>query len=206
MSLFITFEGGEGSGKSLQSKVLQRHLQQLAIPSVLIHEPGCTVLGDRVRRVLKQASNVSISPLTELLLFNASRSQLVTEVIQAQLKKGHIVICDRFADSTVAYQHFGRGLERKLVADISRIAAQGCQPDITFLLDVPPEMGLSRKQLNTADRFEQEDLDFHTRVRQGFLQLAVEEPQRWAVIDSTLTKKRIAGLIWKKLSTAFKNA
>src|SRR5450756_1530387 len=143
MPLFITFEGGEGCGKSLQSKTLFRKLERLAIPSILIHEPGGTLLGERVRKLLKQASDISISPLTELLLFNASRSQLVGEVIQTSLKKGQTVICDRFTDSTVAYQHYGRGLDLQLVHEVNRIASQGCRPNVTFLLDAPPEIGLS---------------------------------------------------------------
>jgi dTMP kinase len=199
MSLFITFEGGEGCGKSLQSHTLQRKLEQLDIPSILIYEPGGTPLGDRVRRILKHGCDIPISPLTELMLFNSSRSQLVTDVIQPALKENKVVICDRFADSTIAYQHYGRGLTLLLVKEVSRIAAQGCQPDLTFLLDVPPEVGLARKNPDAQDRFEQEALAFHQKVRLGFLKLAAEEPRRWVVIDSTLPKNRIAAIIWTKV-------
>ena len=205
MPLFITFEGGEGCGKSFQSKTLFRKLERLAIPSILIHEPGGTLLGERVRKLLKQASDISISPLTELLLFNASRSQLVGEVIQASLKKGQAVICDRFADSTIAYQHYGRGLDLQLVHEVNRIASQGCRPDVTFLLDAPPEIGLSRKRPDAQDRFEQEDLDFHRKVRAGFLKMAAQEPDRWVVIDSTLSRSKIAGVVWKRVERLFSN-
>jgi dTMP kinase len=200
MSLFITFEGGEGCGKSLQSRALHRKLAQLAIPSILIHEPGGTPLGERVRHLLKQACEVPISPLAELMLFNASRSQLVTDVIQPGLKEGKIVVCDRFSDSTLAYQSYGRGLDLDVVREINRLACQGLQPDLTFLLDVPPEVGLSRKKAGDNDRFELESVAFHRRVRQGFLYLAAAEPLRWIVIDSTLPRSRISGLIWEKVS------
>jgi dTMP kinase len=200
MSLFITFEGGEGCGKSFQSRALKRRLENLAVFSILIREPGGTPLGERVRFILKQACDIPISPLTELLLFNASRSQLVKHVIQPSLEAGQIVICDRFSDSTVAYQSYGRGLDLKTVKEVNRIASQGVKPDLTFLLDVPPELGLSRKRPEANDRFEKEDLDFHQRVREGFFKLAAEEPQRWVIIDSTLSKKHISNLIWEQVN------
>jgi dTMP kinase len=201
MSLFITFEGGEGCGKSLQSRILSRKLDQLAIPNLLIHEPGGTPLGERIRYLLKQACEISISPLTELMLFNASRSQLVSDVIKPGLKEGKIVICDRFTDSTVAYQSFARDLDINVVTEINRTAAQGLIPDVTFLLDVPPKLGLSRKRAGMNDRFEQEDLAFHEKVRSGFLKLAAADPDRWLIIDSTLSKPQISGAIWEKVRT-----
>jgi dTMP kinase len=200
MALFITFEGGEGSGKSTQTRSVYRRLDQVALPAILIHEPGGTLLGDKVRYLLKQACNVPISPLTELLLFNASRSQLVKDVIQPSLNEGKIVLCDRFTDSTIAYQSYGRGLDIRTVNEINKISTQGLKPDLTILLDVPPEVGLARKRSGANDRFEQEALAFHKRVREGFLNLASEEPQRWIVIDSTLPRDRISELIWDKIS------
>jgi dTMP kinase len=200
LSLFITFEGGEGCGKSLQTRALYRNLDRLAIPAVLVYEPGGTTLGERVRHILKQACEIPISPLSELLLFNASRSQLVNEVISPALQQGKIVICDRFSDSSIAYQSYGRGLDLNLVREINQIASQGLKPDLTFLLDVPPEVGLSRKKPAADDRFEKETLSFHRFVREGFLKLAAAEPQRWVVIDSTLSKNQIAGIIWEKTS------
>jgi dTMP kinase len=204
MSLFITFEGGEGCGKSLQSRILDRKLAQLAIPAILIHEPGGTPVGEKVRYLLKQACEIPISPLTELLLFNASRSQLITDVIQPGLKEGKIVICDRFVDSTIAYQSYGRGLDINMVREISRIASQGIKPDLTFLLDVPPEVGLSRKQTTATDRFDKEDRIFHQKVRDGFLALAAAEPHRWEIIDSNLSRKEIGDLIWNKIRPLLK--
>ena len=172
----------------------------MAIPAILIHEPGGTPLGERVRFFLKQACKVPISPLTELMLFNASRSQLVNDVIHPSLKEGKIVICDRFADSTLAYQHYGRGIDLKLVTEVNRVACQGMKPDVTFLLDISPAVGLARKEPVLHDRFEEEGLAFHQRVREGFLRLAAEEPRRWVIIDSTLPKRKIAGLIWTKVN------
>jgi dTMP kinase len=203
MSLFITFEGGEGCGKSTQARILHRRLTQMGHPAVLIYEPGCTSAGEHIRRLLKRANGFSISPLSELMLFNAARTQLVTEVIQPGLKDGKTLISDRFTDSTIAYQHYGRGVDLRLVECVNSIAAQGCQPDITFLLDVPPVIGLARKRSVAQDRFEQENLDFHQRVREGFLNMASEEPQRWVVIDSTLSKSEISGLIWKQVIRKF---
>jgi dTMP kinase len=200
MPLFITFEGGEGCGKSTQARILCRRLSQPEHPAVLIHETGGTPVGERIRRLLKQASYFSITPICELMLFNASRNQLVSNVIQPGLRRGKIVICDRFTDSTLAYQHYGRGLDLKLVENVNLIAAQDCQPDVTFLLDIPPEIGLSRKRPDAQDRFEQEDLDFHKRVRMGFLKLAAEAPQRWVVVDAALSKSVIAGIIWEKIT------
>jgi dTMP kinase len=200
MPLFITFEGGDGCGKSFQSRALYRKLMREAIPAILIREPGGTPLGEKIRRLLKQRSDMAISPLTELMLFNASRSQLVADVVQPALKAGKCVICDRFSDSTLAYQSYGRGLDFNTIEEINRLASQGLKPDITFLLDVPPEVGLSRKKKVQEDRFDREAIGFHQKVREGFLQLANKEPQRWVVIEATLPKKKIADLIWAKVS------
>lgn len=200
MNLFITFEGGEGCGKSLQSRRLYRTLSQLSIPAILIHEPGGTPLGERVRYLLKQACQIPVSPLTELLLFNASRSQMVQDVIQPGLRETKIVICDRFTDSTIAYQSYGRGLDINIVKEINQIAARDLKPDLTFLLDVPPDVGLSRKKAEKNDRFEQEALVFHQRVREGFLKMASEDTQRWTLIDATLPRSEVARHIWNKVS------
>jgi dTMP kinase len=199
MSLFITFEGGEGCGKSFQAKTLFKHLRQSGVPVLLTHEPGGTLLGERLSRTLKWAQHTAISPLTELLLFNASRSQLVTEVIQPSLQEGKVVICDRYADSTTAYQCYGRGLDPKLVRTINNTATQGLKPDLTVLLDISPETGLARKGKRKQDRFERENIDFHQQVRRGYLVLAAAEPRRWLVIDATLSKAKIAGIIRKRV-------
>jgi dTMP kinase len=200
MSLFITFEGGEGCGKSTQSRLLYRWLQKLAIPALLIHEPGITVLGKKIRRLVKWSDNLNISPLSELLLFNASRAQLVTEVIRPALEKGTVVICDRYADSTTAYQGYGRGLDLAAVAAANRIGTQGMAPDLTILLDIPVEEGLARKKDKKSDRFEIENVSFHRSIREGYLKLAAAEPKRWLVIDAAQSKETIAGVIWQSVS------
>jgi len=204
MSLFITFEGGEGCGKSTQSRMLYRELQKLAIPAVLIHEPGITKLGQRIRRFLKWSEELNVSPTAELLLFNASRTQLVKEIIKPVLQKGTIVICDRYADSTTAYQGYGRGLDLAVVATANKIGMQGVPPDLTILLDIPVEEGFARKKGDRTDRFEKEDITFHWRVREGYLKLAAAEPKRWLVIDAMKNKDVIAGVIWQKVSQLIK--
>jgi dTMP kinase len=201
MARFITFEGGEGCGKSLQSRILYHKLIQGAIPAILVHEPGGTPLGQKVRYLLKRGSGIPFSPLAEVLLFNASRVQLINDVIQPALREDKTVICDRFTDSTLAYQSYGRGLDLSTVRDINQKATQGLRPDLTFLLDVPPEVGLSRKRAGANDRFEQEVLAFHQRVRQGFIGLAREEPSRWVVVDSMLSRSQIAEIIWEKVKS-----
>jgi dTMP kinase len=200
MSLFITFEGGEGCGKSSQSKLLYQRLKRLAIPALLIHEPGVTALGKKVTRLLKWSKDINISPLSELLLFNVSRAQLVEEVIRPNLEKGAVVICDRYADSTTAYQGYGRRLDLNVVTVANRIGTQGITPDLTILLDLSVEEGLERKKDKKPDRFETENLSFHRRVREGYLKLAKAEPKRWLVIDATRSKEDIAGIIWQRVS------
>jgi dTMP kinase len=200
MSLFITFEGGEGSGKSVQAKALFRRLSQLAIPVLLTHEPGGTIFCKKLGRWLKWAQNANISPITELMLFNASRTQLVTEVVQPSLKSGKVVISDRYADSTTAYQGYGRGLEMAMVKAINNAATQGLKPTMTILLDIPVEEGLARKRTKKQDRFEREALTFHHKVKEGYLKLAAAEPKRWLVVDASQSKGEIANVIWQRVS------
>jgi len=197
MSLFITFEGGEGCGKSVQARALYRRLSQLAIPALLTHEPGGTPAGKRIARWLKWGD--AMPPQTELLLFNASRALLVAEVIQPALNDGKIVICDRFTDSTTAYQSYGRGLDLAMVRAVNHTATQGLEPDLTILLDIAAETGLARKQDKKADRFEQENIAFHQKVRRGYLKLASQEPKRWLAVDATLPRAKIAEIIWQKV-------
>ncbi len=202
--LFITFEGGEGSGKSLQARTLYRHLETLVIPVMLIHEPGSTALGEKLSRLLKWGHSNEISPLSELMLFNASRAQLVQEVIQPALSKGKIVICDRFADSTSAYQGYGRGLDLDIIERINRTATGGLKPDVTFLLDIPIKDGLARKSMRETNRFEREEMVFHERVRKGYRKLAQAEPRRFTVINARLEKRIIAGIIWQRVAGKLK--
>jgi dTMP kinase len=199
MSLFITFEGGEGSGKSVQAKALYKRLSQLAIPAILTQEPGGTPFGNKIGRWLKWAEGMDISPIIELLLFNASRAQLVTKVIQPNLATGKVVICDRYDDSTITYQSYGRGLDLEMVRAINNAATQGLKPDLTVLLDMPVDEGLARKRGKKQDRFEKGDITFHQRVRRGYLKLAANEPQRWLVIDASQPKEKIEEIIWQKV-------
>ena len=199
MSLFITFEGGEGSGKSVQARALYRKLSRLAIPVVLTHEPGVTPLGKKIARWLKWGQD-AISPVTELMLFNASRAQLVTEVIKPSLESGRVVICDRYSDSTTAYQSYGRGLDLDMVRAVNNAAMQGLKPTLTILLDMPVEAGLARKRDRKHDRFERESIAFHKRVREGYLELATGEPDRWLVVDASRSKEKVAEIIRQKVS------
>jgi dTMP kinase len=200
MAIFITFEGGEGSGKSVQAKALFRRLSDLAVPVLLTHEPGGTPFGEKLGHWLKWARDAYISPLTELMLFNASRAQLVAEVIQPNLKSGKAVISDRYSDSTTVYQGYGRELDLAMVKATNKAATQGLKPDLTILLDIPVDEGLARKMARKQDRFEQETAIFHQRVREGYLELASAEPRRWLVVDATQSKQQIADIIWQRVS------
>lgn len=198
MSLFITFEGGEGCGKSTQAKALYQKLRQKNLPAVLTHEPGGTTLGEQIGKMLKRKTE-NIHPQTELLLFAASRAQLVADVIQPALKEGEIVICDRFSHSTTAYQGYGRELDLATVQMVNNLATQNVKPNIVIFLDLSPAQGLARRG-KLLDRFELQELSFHHRVRQGYLKMAAEEPDRWLVVDATLPKKKISEIIWEKVN------
>ena len=200
MSLFITFEGGEGSGKSTQAEALYRRLVKLSIPAILTHEPGGTPLGEEITKLLKWGKNIKISSLTELLLFNASRAQLASDVLNPALKDGKVVVCDRYTDSTIAYQAYGRGLPLETVALANRLATGGLVPDLTVLIDVSVETGFERKKKEKSDRFQGEAKEFHERVRRGFLEIAAAEKERFLVIDGTKTVTSIADIIWQTVS------
>jgi len=199
LGLFITFEGGEGCGKSTQSRLLLKKLEQQNIPVVLTHEPGGTVLGNELRKTLKRKRDSSISPQAELFLVAASRAQLVAELIRPALQEGKVVICDRFTHSTMVYQGYGRGLDFTAIKMVNNMATRNLNPDLIILLDISPEQGLARKQ-SLKDRFELEDLSFHRRVREGYVKMAAAEPDRWLVIDASLSKGKIAEIIWDRVS------
>jgi dTMP kinase len=199
LGLFITFEGGEGCGKSTQSKLLLKKLEQKNIPVVLTHEPGGTALGNELRKTLKQQRNCPVSPQAELFLLAASRAQLVAEVIRPALEEGKVVLCDRFTHSTMVYQGYGRGLDFTVIKMVNNMATRNLNPDLIILLDISPEQGLARKR-SLKDRFELEDLSFHRRVREGYLKMAAAEPDRWLVIDASLPKGKIAEIIWDRVS------
>lgn len=195
--LFITFEGPEGAGKSTQLARLAARLAAQGVPHVTTREPGGTPLGTRVREVLLDPA-LSIAPLAEFLLYSASRSQLAYDVLQPALARGEVVVCDRYADSSLAYQGFGRGLSAALIETLTREVTGGLTPDLTVLLDLDPALGLARAASRGApDRLERADLAFHARVRQGFLTLAAREPDRFLVLDATQNVEVLAEAIWQ---------
>jgi dTMP kinase len=200
LGVFITFEGSEGCGKSTQARALHQRLVRRGIPVVLTHEPGGTALGNRLRYVLKRRLQDKISPLSELFLFAACRVQIVDEVIRPGLQQDKIVICDRFSDSTMAYQGYGRGLNLETIEQINYLATQDIKPNLTVLLDIPADKGLSRKTSPSKDRFEAEKIVFHRKVRDGYLELAADEPERWLVIDGTLPPAEISKIVWDGVS------
>lgn len=189
MSLFITFEGIEGCGKTTQIGLLTSFLQSIQRPFLLTREPGGTEVGERIRQILLSSENVRIEPLAELFLYLAARIQHYREVISPALGQGKIVLCDRFADATMAYQGYGRGLDLAWIEKMHDRTMENVKPNLTFLLDLPVEEGLKRalKRMENnplkEDRFEKEALDFHQRVREGYLILARQEPQRIVALD-----------------------
>jgi dTMP kinase len=199
MGLFVSFEGGEGSGKSTQAKRLAARLQRSGYSVTLTYEPGGTPLGEELRRSLKKARETDIAPETELFLFAAARTQLTREVILPALAQGGVVVCDRFSDSTTAYQGYGRQLPLDLVAQVNEIASRGLRPDLVVLLDMAPSVALQRKK-QPPDRFEFEGLEFHDRVRSGYLHLAHVEPGRWLVLDANQSEAALHRAIWSRVS------
>jgi dTMP kinase len=201
MIRFISFEGGDGSGKTTQVKVLEKYLVSRAISCVVTREPGGTALGQLIRRVLLEAGTQPVASPAELFLYLADRAQHVQEIILPALQAGEIVLCDRYTDSTLAYQGYGRGINLDLLRRLNDVANGGVQPDLTFLLDCPVELGLARtsqRQLNARarkreDRFEREGLEFHRRVHAGFLELARAEPNRFHIIDAARPIDDVSG-------------
>jgi len=185
-AMFITFEGPEGSGKTTQIKALQAHLQALGMGVCTTREPGGTVISDQVRAILTSLENTAMHPRTEILLFLAARAQLVEEVIRPQLRAGNVVISDRYADSTLAYQGYGHGYDLDRLRLLLEFATDGLWPDLTLLLDIDPAIGLARKrrggEWNRLDAYAEA---FHQRVRAGYLELAARDPQRWVIIDAS---------------------
>lgn len=187
---FITFEGIEGSGKTTQIAEVAAYLKGKGHEIVQTREPGGTEIGDQIRKILLDPTNTKMSARTELLLYAASRAQHVEEVIRPALKDGKIVLCDRYSDATTAYQGAARNLSKDIIVGLDKIATDHLIPDLTFLFDLPAWVGLNRaharnKGEGIEDRFENEKLDFHEKVRQGYLKIAVAEPKRVVVIDAT---------------------
>ena len=190
--LFITFEGIEGSGKTTQISMLSDHLSARGRSVQLTREPGGTLIGDQVRKILLDPANAALDPRAELLLYAAGRAQHLADLIQPALEAGTIVLCDRFSDATLAYQGYGRGLDLDLIGNLDRLVTGGMRPGLTVLLDIDASAGLarargrnSRQGLEAEARFENERLPFHQRVRRGYLELAKQEPGRFRVVDAS---------------------
>lgn len=184
--MFITFEGPEGSGKSTQIVLLADTLQQHGFSIVQTREPGGTLIGDQIRRIVHHVDYTGMAAEAELLLYSASRAQLVHEVIRPSLAAGKIVLCDRYADSTIAYQGYGRQLNLTALQQITRFATGGLQPDLTLLLDIEVERGLARRTNGGEEmnRLDLETVEFHRRVRAGYHKMAAAEPNRWVVVNT----------------------
>jgi dTMP kinase len=198
--VFITLEGGEGVGKTTQQALLALQLRQAGYPCLCTREPGGTALGRALREILLHGD--PLTPLAELFLYAADRAEHVQKCILPALAAGQVVVCDRFTDSTLAYQGYGRGLDLQQVRQLNHLATGGLQPHLTLWLDLPPEVGLARKasgplaRTGLADRLEQERLEFHRRVYQGFQALAAAEPQRIVRIDAGGSPLEVAARIW----------
>lgn len=212
--IFVTFEGGEGSGKTTQLKLLASRIRASGKEVIETRDPGGTAIGKEMRTLLLHPGPVTIAPATELLLYEASRAQLVREVIAPAQPRGAVILCDRFTDSTLAYQGWGRGLDLDLIQRLNRFSTDGLVPDLTILLDLDPGIGLMRcrrgvgadasTRLSTGpscwDRIEAEPLDFHLRIREGYRALAREDPDRIAVIDARLSVAEIEIAVWERFT------
>ncbi|CUS02438.2 Thymidylate kinase [Candidatus Promineifilum breve] len=197
--MFITFEGPEGGGKSTQIQMLAERLRRQGYGVVMTREPGGTAIGDQIRDVLHDTANTAMSPTAELLLYSASRAQHVAEVIRPALAAGQVVLCDRFADSSMAYQGYGRGLDRAMLAALTAIATGGLTPDLTLLLDLDVERGLARRaeRGEEMNRLDLEAVGFHQRVRAGYHALAAAEPVRWISLDADRPVAAVAADVWR---------
>ena len=205
MSFLITFEGGEASGKTTQAKTLNRKLAGLGYKTTFTKEPGGTKAGNAIRHMVKFSKN-PISRHAELFLFLAARAQLVQEIIQPSLHEDKIVICDRFTDSTLAYQGYGSGIDLSYIAKLNESTTNNISPDLTILMDIPLDEAHRRLSSRTADRIEASLTlnvrvgSFHSRVRNGYLKLAKNDPGRWLVVDGLLSKTELGNKILKKVT------
>jgi dTMP kinase len=196
--MFITFEGPDGSGKTLQMKPTAEFLRKQGYIVYLAREPGGTSIGDQVREILMKMENTSMLPRTETLLFCAARAQLVEEIIQPHLEMGEVVLLDRYADSTLAYQGYGHENDIDLIKKVLDFATGGLTPDLTFLFDLDPEIGLQRRQEGGGEwnRLDAYQLQYHKRVRQGYLKMAREDPGRWYIIDANQSPDMVQSSIY----------
>ncbi len=211
--MFITLEGIEGSGKTTQIEPIAQFLRSEGHDVITTREPGATSTGKKIRSILLDPDNIDISPLCELMLYGADRAQHIAQVILPALKAGKTVLCDRFADATAAYQGFGRGLDVKLLDNIYKIVAGNLKPDLTILFDLDPLIGLKRtfkalqhgERNHNESRFEQEHIDFHKKVRRGYLEIAQREKERFFVVDGSIPKEEILNQIITKITLYKKN-
>jgi len=207
--MFISFEGIEGSGKTTQIKYVEAFLGKQGVPCMLTREPGGTSIGTRIRSILLDPVSRGLDPLAELLLYMADRAQHLSETVNTSLEKGKVVLCDRFFDATLAYQGYARGLDVEMIIALHQQAFNNIRPDLTLLLDLPPEMGLTRawSQIDSGGRptdetrFEKEKIDFHEKVRQGYLTLAGLEPDRFVVVDASKNEEDVRAQIYEALTT-----
>lgn len=205
--LFITFEGPEGGGKTTQLGELRRHLEGKGLAPICLREPGATAVSERIRSLLLDQDIGGLAVRTEALLFCAARAELVARRIRPALEAGQVVLCDRYADSTLAYQGYGQGLPVAELVALNHFATEGLKPHLTFCLDVSVRLGLSRKRsANEANRMEAQDLAFHERVREGFLELAAAEPERWRVIDASRPAAVVAAAVREAVDAVLKEA
>ncbi len=196
--MFITFEGPDGSGKSTQISRLAERLRAAGYAVLQTREPGGTTIGEQIRHVLHDLDNTAMQPRAELLLYSAARAQLVGEVIRPHLNRGGLVLSDRFYDSTLAYQGYGHGLELDTLRQIQAFATGGLTPDLTLLFDIDAETGLSRRKVGDGEwnRLDAYALEFHNRVRDGYLALAEAEPKRWVRLDAAQSVETLAARVW----------
>lgn len=201
---FISFEGGEGSGKSIQVEILASHLREEGYSVIITREPGGTRIGEQIRTITHNQENVDLDPKAEAYLMAAARAQHVTETISPALEAGRIVVCDRFVDSSVAYQGYGRKLGAETIEDLNKLAVNGAIPDLTILLDTPPAVGLQRRtrSLKSKDRLDLQQQDFYERVYRGYLDLAKNHHARYVVIDATGSIEAVASQVWKIVKSA----
>lgn len=207
--MFITFEGIEGAGKTTQVKRLHAFLIKKGYESIITREPGGTKIGGQIRTILLDPKNSTMKPLTELLLYSADRAQHINEIIKPALSKNKIILCDRYFDATMVYQGVTRGINTELVKKLHEMIFDNLKPDITFLLDLAPELGLQRawkdinngSRKNNETRFENENLAFHEKIRAGYLNLADNEPERFCIIDASKDQDRIYQSIIDSLGT-----
>ena len=197
---FITFEGIDGSGKTTQINLLEEKLSQQGISTLILREPGGTKLSEKIREILLDRENINLSPSAESLLFVASRTQLIAEKIKPSLERNQFVICDRYSDSTVAYQGYGRGLNVEYLEELNKFATDSIQPDITIILDVDPEKAAIRMASDVPDRLESTGTHFFLRVREGYYEIARRYPQRCVIIDGSQSESEVFELVLKEVN------